>query len=241
MSLNREFESTGNWLFKYRSFLPLFIIPFLFYLLTNSISEELECILFYSGIIISFLGEGIRIFTVAYTPAGTSGRNTKQQLADTLNTTGIYSLLRHPLYLGNFFMFLGPFIFTGNILGISIFILIFCLYYERIMYAEEAFLIRKFENEYSEWASDTPALIPKISAFLPANSKFSFQKVMEREYSGLCAVIVIFTLMVGFRNFNANIHPILSDSWKLLFSLNALLYILLRSLKKIRRYKLSKR
>ena len=241
MSLNREFESTGNWLFKYRSFLPLFIIPFLFYLLSNSISEELEFILLYSGIIISFLGEAIRIFTVAYTPAGTSGRNTKQQLADTLNTTGIYSLLRHPLYLGNFFMFLGPFIFTGNILGISIFILIFCLYYERIMYAEEAFLIRKFENEYSEWASDTPVFIPKLSAYLPANSKFSFQKVMEREYSGLCAVIVIFTLMVGFRNFNANNHPILSDSWKLVFSLNALLYILLRSLKKIRRYKLSKR
>ena len=136
MSLNRDFESTGNWLFKYRSFLPLFIIPFLFYLLSNSISGELECILLYSGIIISFLGEAIRIFTVAYTPAGTSGRNTKQQLADTLNTTGIYSLLRHPLYLGNFFMFLGPFIFTGNILGISIFILIFCLYYERIMYEE---------------------------------------------------------------------------------------------------------
>ena len=239
MSLNREFESTGNWLFKHRSFLPLFIIPFLFYLLLGSISDDLECILLYSGLIISFIGEGIRIFTVAYTPPGTSGRNTKQQLADTLNTTGIYSLLRHPLYLGNFFMFLGPFIFTGNIYGISIFILIFWLYYERIMYAEEAFLIHKFENEYSEWASDTPAFIPKISAYLPANSKFSFQKVIEREYSGLCAVIVIFTLMVGFRNFNANIHPILSDSWKILFSLNALLYIFLRTLKKIKRNKIS--
>ena len=232
MSLNREFESTGNWLFKRRSFLPLFIIPFLFYLLLGSISDDLECILLYSGLIISFIGEGIRIFTVAYAPPGTSGRNTKQQLANTLNTTGIYSLLRHPLYLGNFFMLLGPFIFTGNIYGIFIFIFIFWLYYERIMYAEESFLIHKFENEYSEWASDTPAFIPKISAYLPANRKFSFQNVIEREYSGFCAVIVIFTLMVGFRNFNANIHPILSESWKILFSLNALLYIFLRSMKK---------
>ena len=105
MSLNREFESTGNWLFKHRSFLPLFIIPFLFYLLLGSISGDLEYILLYSGLIISFIGEGIRIFTVAYTPPGTSGRNTKQQLANTLNTTGIYSLLRHPLYLGNFLMY----------------------------------------------------------------------------------------------------------------------------------------
>ena len=241
MSLNREFESTGNWLFKHRSFLPLIIIPFLFYLLSGSIYDSQEYSLLYAGIIVFFLGEGIRIFIVAYTPAGTSGRNTKQQLADTLNTTGIYSLLSHPLYLGNFLMFLGPFIFTGNIYGISIFILLFWLYYERIMYAEESFLIRKFENEYIEWASDTPAFIPKISVYLSPNSKFSFQKVIEREYSGLCAVIVIFTLMVGFRNFNANINPILSDSWKILFSFNALLYILLRSLKKIKRYKLSKR
>jgi protein-S-isoprenylcysteine O-methyltransferase Ste14 len=239
MSLDREFESSGNWLFKHRSFLPLFIIPFLFYLLLGSISGDLEYILLYSGLIISFIGEGIRIFTVAFTPPGTSGRNTKQQLADTLNTTGIYSLLRHPLYLGNFFMFLGPFIFTGNIYGISIYILIFWLYYERIMYAEEAFLIHKFENEYSEWASDTPAFKPKISAYLPANGKFSFQEVIEREYSGLCAVIVIFTLMVGFRNFNANIHPILSENWKFLITLNTLLYIILRSLKKIKQNKIS--
>ena len=241
MSLNKEFESTGNWLFKHRSFLPLIILPFLFYLLSGSIPDNLECILLYSGLIISFLGEGIRIFTVAYTPAGTSGRNTKQQLANTLNITGIYSLLRHPLYLGNFFIFLGPFIFTGNVYGISIFILIFWLYYERIMFAEEAFLIYKFENKYSEWANNTPAFIPKNSAYLPANSKFSLLKVIEGEYSGFCAIIAIFTLMIGYRNFISNNTPIFSDNWNILFVLNTLLYIILRSLKKIRHYKLSER
>ncbi|MBL9141947.1 MAG: methyltransferase, partial [Phycisphaerae bacterium] len=27
MSLNKEFEQSGSWLFRYRSFLPLLVIP----------------------------------------------------------------------------------------------------------------------------------------------------------------------------------------------------------------------
>ena len=54
---------------------------------------------------VSLLGEAIRIFTVGYAPRNTSGRNTiTGQIADELNVTGIYSQLRHPLYLGNFLM-----------------------------------------------------------------------------------------------------------------------------------------
>ena len=56
---------------------------------------------------VSFLGLFIRIVTVGRAPIGTSGRNTREQVANTLNTTGIYSLVRHPLYLGNYLVFLG--------------------------------------------------------------------------------------------------------------------------------------
>ena len=115
MALINEFKDTGNWLFRYRSFLPLIIIPFLFYCLLTPIETCIQKSLLYSGIAISYIGECIRIYTIAYVPTGTSGRNTKQQLATSLNIQGIYSIVRHPLYLGNFFIFLGPFIFTGNI------------------------------------------------------------------------------------------------------------------------------
>ena len=108
MALKNEFEVIGNWLFKYRSFLPLIIIPFLFYCLLTPLEIYIQKILLYTGITISYMGECIRIFTIAYVPAGTSGRNTKQQLASKLNKYGIYSTVRHPLYLGNFFIFLGP-------------------------------------------------------------------------------------------------------------------------------------
>ena len=128
MSLKNEFAISGNWLFKHRSYLPLIILPLLFYSLFTP-AGTLFNLLFYIGLSVSLLGECIRIITVAFVSAGTSGRNTKQQKATSLNQTGIYSIVRHPLYLGNYFIFLGPFIFTGNIYGIIIFILSFWIYY----------------------------------------------------------------------------------------------------------------
>jgi len=236
MSLKNEFVATGNWLFKYRSYLPLLILPLLFYNLLTPVGAETQHILLIVGLTIAYLGECIRIYTIAYVPAGTSGRNTKQQLAVKLNTEGIYSTVRHPLYLGNFLIFLGPFIFTGNLYGILIFIFVFWIYYERIMYAEEAFLAAKFGNIYEEWSSKTPAFFPNIKLFTSQNSKFSLIKVLKNEYSGLCGVFAIFTIIVLFRNYSFNISPVLSYNWKVLFIINALLYIVLRTYKKIPLY-----
>ena len=216
MSLKNEFAISGNWLFKHRSYLPLIILPLLFYSLFTPVGTSFN-LLFYIGLSVSLLGECIRIITVAFVPAGTSGRNTKQQMATSLNQTGIYSIVRHPLYLGNFLMFLGPFIFTGNIYGIIIFILSFWIYYERIMYAEETFLISKFGSEYENWSSKTPAFLPNIASYTPTKSIFSFRKVLEREYSGIYSVFVIFTLLLAFRNYNLNITSIISNAWKGVF------------------------
>ena len=54
---------------------------------------------------VSLLGEAIRIITVGHAPRNTSGRNTTEgQVADVINTSGIYSIIRHPLYVGNFLL-----------------------------------------------------------------------------------------------------------------------------------------
>ncbi|HRS53931.1 MAG TPA: DUF1295 domain-containing protein [Bacteroidales bacterium] len=111
MGLYEEFVRTGNFLFKNRSFIPLFlyviatiaIIISPFEICTfNNVWWSMLCFA------ISIFGLIIRALTIGYTPAGTSGRNTKEgQIAETLNTTGMYSIVRHPLYLGNFIMWLG--------------------------------------------------------------------------------------------------------------------------------------
>src|SRR5690554_7017051 len=123
MPLQEELEKQGVWLFRYRSILPvaILLIGTFLYLRTEIYPEtffleDTPYELYYESVclIISLAGLGIRIYTVGHTPQNTSGRNVKGQLADSLNTTGMYSIVRHPLYLGNFFMWLGPALMTGN-------------------------------------------------------------------------------------------------------------------------------
>ena len=233
MSLRKELEESGIWLFKYRSYLPLIILPLLFHSLQTPFTMKTSNILLIIGLTVSYLGEFIRIITIAFVPIGTSGRNTVKQIAASLNTKGIYSTVRHPLYLGNFLIYLGPFIYTGNIYAIIIFILIFWIYYERIMFAEESYLSKKFSNEYLKWSSKTPTFIPNIILFSSINSNFSIKKILHREYSGIFGIIAIFTSIVAFRNYLFNLTPILSINWIIILLFNIIIYIYVRLLKKI--------
>lgn len=202
MALQEEFEVQGNWLFKYRSFLPLIVlfIGTVLYLRTEIypetfILEETPYEIYYETIalIISLIGLFIRVYTVGHTPKNTSGRNTTQgQVADTLNTTGIYSIVRHPLYLGNFLMWFGPTMLTGHFWFIIAFVLLYWVYYERIMFAEEQFLRNKFGIVYLNWATNVPAFIPSFKNFKKPNLSFSWKKVLKKEKNALFALFLIF-------------------------------------------------
>ena len=149
MALVHEFERSGNWLFRRRSWLPVFLIAagiiVMYFTNPQAILYDTGKELLFLGI--SLLGQAIRIITVGYAPKNTSGRNTSAgQIADELNVTGIYSVVRHPLYIGNFFMWLGPVLFIRSLVFVLFFILIYWLYYERIMFSEEQFLRRKFAD-----------------------------------------------------------------------------------------------
>ena len=141
MALQEELKTQGDFLFKNRSYLPLIFlvvgIMVFAYKEYNEIETPntwLEESYEYVCLFVSLFGLLIRIITVGHTPKGTSGRNTKEgQLADELNTTGIYSLVRHPLYLGNFFMWLGVAMLTENVWFTVAFLLLYAFYYERIM------------------------------------------------------------------------------------------------------------
>lgn len=204
MALQYELERQGNWLFRYRGALPLIILSagIGIYVHEMKIAEHhpapAQAFRFeILSLLVSFLGLCIRCYIVGHTPANTSGRNTAQQVADVLNTTGVYSLVRHPLYLANFIMWLGVALVVGSLWFVFLFCLLFMLYYERIMFAEEQFLHRKFGESYDVWAATTPAFIPALTRirFIRSSTPFSWRKVLKKEKAGLVAMFVVFALL----------------------------------------------
>jgi protein-S-isoprenylcysteine O-methyltransferase Ste14 len=193
MPLIEEFESVGHWLFRWRSYVPLVTAVLLFsglqyfsYPFGSHFLDEIWEVICLS---VSFAGLVIRALTVGSSASRTSGRNTAQQIAGTLNTTGMYSIVRNPLYLGNFLMVLGVVIFLRVWWIPLIYVLFFALYYERIIFAEEMFLRRKFGKEYMEWAAKTPVFFPRLRLWKAPALPFSWRKVFRREYHGMIAVV----------------------------------------------------
>ena len=147
------------------------------------------------------LGQGgTYTHTIGTAPKGTSGRNTNKQVAEVLNSSGIYAVVRHPLYLGNYLIWIGTTCFVFNIAFIVLISLLFWLYYERIMFAEERFLEKKFGNEYLKWSNKIPAFVPTIFRFKKSKILFSVKTVLRREYSGVLATVLAFCFVEGIRN-----------------------------------------
>ncbi len=160
----------------------------------------------------------VRIHTLGFVKPNTSGRNTSKQIADGVNQTGMYSLLRHPLYLGNFLMWFGIGLLTENIAFNLFFILGFWLYYERIMYAEETFNIKKFGKEYTDWSANVPPFVPKLSNYVKPELDFAWKKVIRQEKSGIAALFIVFMVFHQIEYFFINDQLDFSLSlWNVLF------------------------
>jgi protein-S-isoprenylcysteine O-methyltransferase Ste14 len=239
MALVHEFENSGNWLFKRRSWLPFIMIVagiVMMYLANRqAIIFDMRDELIFLGV--SLFGEVIRILTVGFTPKNTSGRNTANgQLADELNVTGIYSVLRHPLYLGNFFMWLGPVLFLRSACFTVVFGLIYWLYYERIMFAEEQFLRRKFGEIYDKWSENVSSFIPNSFKYIPSRLPFSVKNVLKREYNSFINIFLIFTLLDLFRNYFLSERIYLTNMWIYLTVSALIIWLVVRIILKLTRW-----
>lgn len=207
MALIDSLENNGNKLFKKRGIIPFYILllalPILLFgnsSFYESISPEfgetvLKPIVLVVSLLISIIGLVIRCYAIGTTPHGTSGRNTDKQVAKQLNTKGIYSIVRHPLYLGNYLMWAGFLVFSFDILLFIIVSLVFWLYYERIMFAEERYLEKQFGNSYLDWSRKVPAFLPAFRQFEKSEIPFSLKTILRREYSGVFAMTLIYTII----------------------------------------------
>ena len=239
MALREELKAQGGFLFKYRGYLPvLFLVAGLIMIgyeaayfkehSSSTISEILKS----SCVFVGFLGLLIRCFTVGYTPVNTSGRKDKL-VADTLNTTGLYSIIRNPLYVGNYLMWLAVCMLTGNLWFVVLFTFVFWMYYERIIYAEEEFLRDKFKSVYLDWTEKTPIFVPKHLNYKKPNIPFNWRRVLEKERNGLFLLCLLFYLFAFVENYVKTGTVLLTDSWEFNATIvTGVIFIILKFLEK---------
>ncbi|MDR1290830.1 MAG: isoprenylcysteine carboxylmethyltransferase family protein [Planctomycetaceae bacterium] len=169
---------------------------------------------------------------IGYVPKNTSGRNTYEQIAETLNTTGLYSLVRNPLYLGNFFMWSAPILFLHHWWLYAVYVLAFILYYERIIVTEETFLAEKFGNIYINWAKNTPVIFPKKLKWQQPEIPFSWKTVIRREYHGFYGLIATMTAIEHVSEIIINKALVVDPIWISLFAVSTIIYLTVRILAK---------
>jgi protein-S-isoprenylcysteine O-methyltransferase Ste14 len=210
--LREQFEQSGNWLFRWRSYLPALFLALLFigmrdfrYLGGRHEYQEAWAA---GCLTLSLVGLAIRIVVVGYAPPRTSGRNTVEQVADQLNTTGMYSVVRHPLYLGNFLIWLGIASFCLIWWLLIVYVLMFCVYYERIMFAEEEFLRRRFGQPFLDWAAATPTFLPRWSHWRAPEQAFDVRKVLRREYPAAVGILAAFAVL------ELSVHLVVERRWR---------------------------
>jgi protein-S-isoprenylcysteine O-methyltransferase Ste14 len=228
--------AAGRWFFRWRGYLPLVMVPLLLVGLRHFhypyASHSLDLLREFGCLTLSMLGLALRIATVGFVPKGTSGRGTKAMRAEMLNTTGMYSVVRHPLYLGNALIFGGMLLDLGSWSVLLIGGLTYGLYYERIMLAEEALLAAKHGEAFAEWAARTPTLIPRFSQWQPPSLRFSVRSAIRREYTTYFMIIGVFTAIEVAGDYVVTKRFEFEPLWQVIFAASAVFYLGVRFIKK---------
>ena len=165
----------GDFFFRWRSYLPFLVAPILWVSIATTqhrfASHAADVVWEISTLTLAVAGLALRAWTVGVAAPGTSGRNTRQQKARTLNTTGPYSMVRHPLYLANWLIVLALALFPHTWLAAPVVASVTACYYVCIAKREEAFLREQFGIGFEEWAARVPAFIPRVSLTTERNGR----------------------------------------------------------------------
>ena len=189
---------TGKFLFKKRTFtpIPIILIVFIFFKPMNLEKGNIPVTL--AGIFLSIIGEIIRIFAVGYSFYGTSGRESYLR-ADNLNVKGIYSIVRNPLYIGNFFIFSGVLIVYSNLIALLLFDFFLIIQYYFIILSEENFLLNKYRKIYEHYCMKVSKIFPNFKNYQKPDHKFNFKKALFKEKSSILNLLIMFIIVFAFK------------------------------------------
>jgi len=139
---------------------------------------------------VALLGLGFRFYTAGLTAGG--GRSIA---GNRLDTTGPYSLVRHPLACANIVITTGLSMFPHGWVLPLVVMMIAVPYYRRRIRRDDAMLRAQFGADFERWAARVRALLPRPSGYVPPERPFEWRRLTRREYS-LGAVILLVPMVI---------------------------------------------
>lgn len=183
-----------------------------------------DCLWFWVSLGVASAGALVRVFTSGFAALGTSGRAKVAAEASELNTTGPYSLVRNPLYVGRILNFTGLAMLSGNwVFGALVFLLAI-LVYERISVYEEEFLRGKFGAAHTAWAAAVPALLPRLTGWVKPKYPFWWKRMIWREQNKLF-LLVTTVFLTWFARLGFDPAALTADEWRWVYAFGALVVI----------------
>jgi len=195
----------GNFFFKYRNILFIFL-----YLLLFIPSPDLFSIKLFGpgywvwpiviGLLITITGQLIRGATIGLAYIVRGGKEGKVYAED-LVTTGIFNHCRNPLYVGNVLMLLGVGILANSLIYVFVVMPLFFFIYQTIVLAEENFLRNKFGEGFNDYCRRVNRWIPNLSHLSDTfnSMEFKWKRWILKEYNTQLVWLVGITLILLFK------------------------------------------
>jgi protein-S-isoprenylcysteine O-methyltransferase Ste14 len=195
----------GNFFFKYRNFLFIFLYLLLFipspHLFPYRIFGEYYWVWpIVIGLLITITGQAIRGATIGLAYIVRGGKEGKVYAED-LVTTGIFSHCRNPLYVGNVLMLFGVGVLANSLIYTVVVMPLFFFIYQAIVLAEENFLRNKFGERFNDYCSRVNRWVPSLtnmgSTF--SSMEFKWKRWILKEYNTQAVWLIGIVLILLFK------------------------------------------
>jgi protein-S-isoprenylcysteine O-methyltransferase Ste14 len=230
----------GNFFFKYRNFLFIFLYLLLFIPSPGLFHPDLFGPGYWLfpviiGLLITVSGQLIRGATIGLAYIIRGGKDGKVY-AEELVTEGIFNHCRNPLYVGNILMLFGVGVLSNSLIYVIVVMPLFILIYHSIVLAEENFLQQKFGEKFRAYCKRVNRWIPSLSKISDTfrSMEFKGKRWLLKEYNTQYVWLTGITLILLFKypqitHYNQFIRNILLA---IILPVLLSLYLLVRYLKK---------
>jgi protein-S-isoprenylcysteine O-methyltransferase Ste14 len=167
-------DKRKSWPRKVRR-IPLFIGAFLLVIFAK---PQFPGILI--GMILIFLGEGIRIWAAGHL-----------QKNEILTVTGPYAYVKNPLYIGSIFITAGFCILADNIYFLAAAFFMFCFHYIPYKRRVEGDRLRKiFGSQFEDYDGKVPDYLPRWTPYPSEKVSWQFRYLIENSEEGILLIVL---------------------------------------------------